>query len=166
MVRRRGPSFVRRPSVVHNSQTSSSQKPLGRSKPNFMWSLLWYGGTKFCSRHVCHMAEMAATPIYGKTLQKSSPEPACRFSRNFVCSIRDMQKIKPDFLRNYSADLNQILYESFQVAAPVAEWVRSPHWPHVFLFLFLLWFNVPVNNFSVMLRRSHLFLGITSTFGE
>ena len=27
-------------------------------------------------------------------------------------------------------------------------------------------FNVPVNNFSVMLRRSHLFLGITSTFGE
>ena len=32
--------------------------------------------------------------------------------------------------------------------------------------LFLLWFNVTVNNFSVMLRRSHLFLGITSTFGE
>ena len=33
----------RRPSsssVVHNAQTSSSQKPLGRSKPNFMWSLL------------------------------------------------------------------------------------------------------------------------------
>ena len=31
-------------------------------------------------------------------------------------------------------------------------------------FFFLLWFNVPVNNFSVKLRRSHLFLGITSTF--
>ena len=30
----------RRPSVVHNAQTSSSQKQLGRSKPNFMWSLL------------------------------------------------------------------------------------------------------------------------------
>ena len=26
--------------VVHNAQTFSSQKPLGRSKPNFMWSLL------------------------------------------------------------------------------------------------------------------------------
>ena len=26
--------------------------------------------------------------------------------------------------------------------------------------------NVPVNNFSVMLGRSHRFLGITSTFGE
>ena len=26
--------------VVHNAQTSSSQKPLGQSKPNFMWSLL------------------------------------------------------------------------------------------------------------------------------
>ena len=33
-----------------------------------------------------------------------------------------------------------------------------------FVFLFLFWFKVPVNNFSVMLRRSHLFLGITSTF--
>ena len=27
-------------------------------------------------------------------------------------------------------------------------------------------FKVPVNNFSVMLGRSHQFLGITSTFGE
>ena len=26
--------------------------------------------------------------------------------------------------------------------------------------------NVPVNNFSVMLERSHRFLAITSTFGE
>ena len=31
---------VVRPSVVHNAQTSSSPKPLGGSKPNFMWSLL------------------------------------------------------------------------------------------------------------------------------
>ena len=29
-------SGVRRPSSVHNAQTSSSPKPLGRSKPNFM----------------------------------------------------------------------------------------------------------------------------------
>ena len=35
-VRRRRPLS----SVVHNAQTSS-QKPLGRSKPNFLWSLLW-----------------------------------------------------------------------------------------------------------------------------
>ena len=37
-------SVVRRPSssssVVHNAQTSFSLKPLGRSKPNFMLSLL------------------------------------------------------------------------------------------------------------------------------
>ena len=39
--------WIRRPSVivcplssVHNAQTSSSYKPLGRLKPNFMWSLL------------------------------------------------------------------------------------------------------------------------------
>ena len=38
----RRPSYVVRPSsvVVHNAQTSSSPKSLGRSKPNFMWSLL------------------------------------------------------------------------------------------------------------------------------
>ena len=35
-----------------------------------------------------------------------------------------------------------------------------------FLFLFDSCLTLPVNNFSVMLRRSHLFLGITSTFGE
>ena len=35
-----------------------------------------------------------------------------------------------------------------------------------FFLFFLFLFNVPLNNFSVMLRRSHLFLGITSTFGE
>ena len=61
-------------------QTSSSPKPLGRSKPNFMWRLLGYGGTILCSRHLGHMTKMAATPIYGKTLQKSSsPELVGRF---------------------------------------------------------------------------------------
>ena len=34
-VRRRRPSIV-----VHNAQTSSSQKLLGQLKPNFVWSLL------------------------------------------------------------------------------------------------------------------------------
>ena len=38
----RRPSYVVRPSLVHNAQTSS-RKPLGRSKPNFMWSLLGKG---------------------------------------------------------------------------------------------------------------------------
>ena len=32
--------------------------------------------------------------------------------------------------------------------------------------LFMLRFNVPVNNFSVMSGQSHGFLGITSTFRE
>ena len=37
---------------------------------------------------------------------------------------------------------------------------------HKLLCLFVLRFNVPVNNFSVMSGRSHYFMGITSTFGE
>ena len=43
-VRRRTSSVV-----VHNGQTSFSQKPLGRSKPNFMWSLLVKGERNFVS---------------------------------------------------------------------------------------------------------------------
>ena len=37
----------RRSSVVHHFQRSSSLKPLGQSKPNFMWSLLGKGERKF-----------------------------------------------------------------------------------------------------------------------
>ena len=41
----------------------------------------------------------------------------------------------------------------------------NPNEVQIYIF-FLFLFNVPVNNFSVMLRQSHLFLGVTSTFGE
>ena len=35
-----------------------------------------------------HMTKMAAMPIYGKNLQKSSsPEPAGQISRNLVCKL-------------------------------------------------------------------------------
>ena len=40
-------SGVRPSVVVHNAQRSSSLKPLGQSKPNFMWSLLGKGERKF-----------------------------------------------------------------------------------------------------------------------
>ena len=36
----------------------------------------------------------------------------------------------------------------------------------VFVCLFVLRLNVPVNNFSVMSGRSHRFLGLTSTVGS
>ena len=76
----------RRPSVAHNAQTSSSQKPLGKTK--YYVEPPWVGRTKFCSRHVGHMTKMAAMPIYGKNPSKSSSmAPLDRFQRNFVCSI-------------------------------------------------------------------------------
>ena len=46
----------------------SSLKPLRQSKPNFMWSLLGID-----TNGPGHMTKMAATPVYGKNLQKSSP---------------------------------------------------------------------------------------------
>ena len=50
----------------------------------------WEGGTKVCINGPGHMTKMAAMPIYGKNLEKSSsPEPVGRFPRNLVCSIGD-----------------------------------------------------------------------------
>ena len=52
----------------HYFQTSLSLKPLGRSKPNFMWSLQGKRKHKFCKNGHCHMTKMAATPICVKNL--------------------------------------------------------------------------------------------------
>ena len=51
-----------------SSYQTSSLKPLGWLKPNFIWSLLGMGGTKVCSNGLGHMTKMAAKPIYCKNL--------------------------------------------------------------------------------------------------
>ena len=73
--------MVRRPAVVvHNAQTSSSLKPLSRSKPNFMWSLFWKGKRKFVRGIWVTCLRWPPCPYMVKTLQKSSsPEPAGGF---------------------------------------------------------------------------------------
>ena len=60
--------------VVPHFQRSSSPKPLGQSKPNFI-EAPWEGGAKVYINGPGHMTKMAVTPIYGKHLQNSSPEP-------------------------------------------------------------------------------------------
>ena len=40
-------AMVRRLSIIHHFQRSSSPKPLGISKSNFIWSLSWMGERKF-----------------------------------------------------------------------------------------------------------------------
>ena len=63
---------------VHNHyfQTSSPLKPFGQSMPNFMWSHFWEGRMKVYINGPGRMTKMAAMPIYGKNLKKSSsPEP-------------------------------------------------------------------------------------------
>ena len=47
----------------------------------------WDGGTKVCSNGPGHMTKIAAMPIYGKNLTKSSPEPKGWWLWNFVCNI-------------------------------------------------------------------------------
>ena len=64
---RQAPSSVRPSVVAHHFQTSSP-KPLGQLKSNFIWSLHVIGERKFVRGDLGHLTKMAATPIYGKKL--------------------------------------------------------------------------------------------------
>ena len=80
-------SGVRRPSTISNIFSTETPWPI---KAKFYVEPPWEGVMKVCKIGPGHMTKMAAMPIYGKNLKKSSsPEPAGRFPRNFVCSIGD-----------------------------------------------------------------------------
>ena len=67
-------------------QTSFPEKPLRRLKPNFMWSLNGTGERNFVQmvQVTGHMTSMAAMPIYGKNMKKSSSlEPNGRWPWKF-----------------------------------------------------------------------------------
>ena len=76
----------RRPPPFSNVFSSETAWPI---KAKFYVEPPWEGGTKVGINGPGHMTKMAAMPIYGKNLKKSSPEPAGRFPRNLVCSIGD-----------------------------------------------------------------------------
>ena len=77
----------RRPSTFSNIFSSETAWPI---KAKFYVEPPWEGRTKVYINGPGHMTKMAAMPIYGKNLKKSSsPELAGRFSRNLVCSIGD-----------------------------------------------------------------------------
>ena len=96
----KGYPWIRRPSVrpswsvvvrrlsstFSNIFSSETAWPI---KAKFYVEPPWKGGTKVYINGPGHMTKMAAMPIFGKNLKKSSPEPAGRFSRNLVCSIGD-----------------------------------------------------------------------------
>ena len=80
-------SSVRPSSTISKIFFSETAWPI---KLKFYVEPPWVGGMEVCSRDLGHMTKMAATPIYGKTFQKSySPEPVGRFPRNLVCSFED-----------------------------------------------------------------------------
>ena len=58
-------------STISNIFFSKTTCPI---KAKFYLEPPWVERTKVCSRQLGHMTKMAATPIYGKTLQKSSSE--------------------------------------------------------------------------------------------
>ena len=72
-------------SSVHIFKHLLLRNRLANQKAKFYLEPPWEGGTKVCINGPGHMTKMAATPIYGKNLKKSSsPEPAGRFQRNLV----------------------------------------------------------------------------------
>ena len=54
-----------------------SSETTGPIEAKFHMEPPWDGGTKVCSNGPGHMTKMAAMPIYGKNLEKSSPKPKC-----------------------------------------------------------------------------------------
>ena len=52
-----------------------SSETTGPIEAKFHMEPPWDGGTKICSNGPGHMTKMAAMPIYGKNLEKSSLEP-------------------------------------------------------------------------------------------
>ena len=69
------PFIVRRPPFL-KIFSSETAWPI---KAKFYVEPPWEGRTKVCINGPGHMTKMAAMPIYGKNLKKSSPEPAGRF---------------------------------------------------------------------------------------
>ena len=70
------PASVRPPSVVLRAFTFSnifSSETAWPIKAKFYVAPPWEGGTKVCINGPGHMTKMAAMPIYGKNLKKSSP---------------------------------------------------------------------------------------------
>ena len=49
-----------------------SSETTGQIEANFHMEPPWDGGTKVCSNGPGHMTKMAAMPIYGKNIKKSS----------------------------------------------------------------------------------------------
>ena len=63
---------VRRPSTISNDFSSETTGPIATK---FHIQPPGPLGKKSCSNCLGHMTNMAAMPIYGKNLKKSSPEP-------------------------------------------------------------------------------------------
>ena len=75
-------------------QASFSSKLLGWLKPNFMWSLHGMGNESEYTNGLCHMTKMAAMPINGTNLKRSSLESKSRWPWMLVCSIRCLSTTK------------------------------------------------------------------------
>ena len=75
---------------VHSDSTFANFFSLETTRPiegKFLVEPPWDWRTNICSNGPGHMTNMAAIPIYGKNLKKSSLEPKGRWSWMLVCSI-------------------------------------------------------------------------------
>ena len=62
--------------VCMSTFSNISSETAGLIKAKFHMEPPWDGGTKVCTNGLGHMTKIAALPIYGKNLKKSSsPEP-------------------------------------------------------------------------------------------
>ena len=103
------PSGVRM--YVRSQFQTSSPKPLGQFQPNWRFSIP-RSGEKSLLKQFWSVTKMAATPIYGKNLKKSSCQiPLVRYQNNFTCMFLEGQYLKFDKKKNMAARGSWTLYE-------------------------------------------------------
>ena len=141
--------MLRRPSVgvrcrpsVHHFQRSSSPKPPGQSKPNFMWSLHGSGERKFVRGIWVTWPRWLPPPYMVKTLQKSSSsEPKGQWPWALVwpikvCSNDDLGLTLTYFMARSNlvpfAFIWENLLESHLMEETYSKW---PEWHEVYVYL-------------------------------
>ena len=96
---------------IQHFQTSFPEKPLGRLKSNFMWSLIGMGEWKFVQ--MAHMTKMAAMPIYSAGEEKS---PYFLFhGETALCKILKFQGETANFSEKFQGEIAEFLRENMEL---------------------------------------------------
>ena len=101
---------------------------------------------------------MATTTLYGKTCQKSSPEPAGRFPRNLVCSFGPIIVCSNYDPRELESSMLYVKFQDHSTSGSGEDfkdfyhiWAWRPSWSCDLDHLYKRWFPLPKEALHKML---------------